>query len=195
VDAFVTLADLCPTFLEAAGLKPTPEMTGRTLLPLLAGSKQSGRDKVFVERERHANVRAGNLSYPMRAVRNREFLYIRNLRPDRWPAGDPPAFGDIDNGPTKQYILDHRDDPAVARFFHLACDKRPEEELYDLKKDPGDIDNVAREAAYANARTRMRNELDRWMKETADPRASSDADPWDTYPYLGPGQQRRSKKK
>jgi len=38
VDEFAGLADLCPTFLEAAGLKPSPEMTGRSLLPLLEAS-------------------------------------------------------------------------------------------------------------------------------------------------------------
>src|SRR6266516_1402225 len=32
VDDFVSLTDLAPTFLEAAGLKPLPEMTGHSLL-------------------------------------------------------------------------------------------------------------------------------------------------------------------
>ena len=38
---------------------------------------------IFIERERHANVRHDNQSYPIRAIRTRDFLYIRNLRPDR----------------------------------------------------------------------------------------------------------------
>jgi arylsulfatase A-like enzyme len=71
----VNLADLAPTFLEAAGLKPLPEMTGQSLAPLLEGKSQVGRDMAFVERERHANVRAGDLRYPARGVRTREFLY------------------------------------------------------------------------------------------------------------------------
>lgn len=41
------------------------------------------------ERERHANVRRGDLSYPVRAIRMNDYLYIRNFRADRWPAGDP----------------------------------------------------------------------------------------------------------
>src|ERR1043165_5178231 len=68
-DDFVNLADLAPTFLETAGLKPPSEMTGQSLLGLLAGKKQPGREAVFVERERHANVRKGDLSYPERAIR------------------------------------------------------------------------------------------------------------------------------
>jgi arylsulfatase A-like enzyme len=154
---------------------------------------------VFVERERHANVRAGHLSYPMRAVRTRDFLYIRNMRPDRWPAGDPEkhvavgAYGDIDNGPAKSLLVDRRDDdPAIARFFHLATAKRPAEELYDLRSDPWQVVNVADEPQHAKAKRELRAALDRWMRQTGDPRATSDADPWDRYPYFGgPGPQER----
>jgi len=63
VEDFVSLTDLAPTILEAAGLKPPPEMTGRSLWPLLtsgsAGQVDPKHDKVFFGRERHANVRAG----------------------------------------------------------------------------------------------------------------------------------------
>ncbi len=188
IDDFVTLADLAPTFLEAAGLKPPPEMTGRSILGLAAGTEKPGaRDRVFVERERHANVRRGDLSYPARAVRTRDFLYLRNFRPDRWPAGDPEPYfavgpyGDCDDGPTKQYILARRDQ----KHFPLCFDKRPAEELYDLKKDPHQLVNVAQQASYAPARSRMRDWLEQWMRQTADPRASSDDDRWDRYPYFG----------
>ena len=191
VDNFVTLADLAPTFLEAAGLPPLPEMTGRSLIPLLRGEKVAGRGQVFVERERHANVRKGDLSYPSRAIRTRDFLYIRNLRPDRWPAGDPEMwkavgpFGDIDNGPSKVFLLAHRDESETGRLFELACGKRPGEELYDLRKDPNELNNVAGRPEYAADQTRLRAQLDQWMKETSDPRVDEKADPWDKYPYIG----------
>ena len=190
VDEFAGLADLCPTFLEAAGLKPSPEMTGRSLLPLLEG-RRDPREHVFLERERHADVRAGRLGYPMRAVRTRDFLYIRNLRPDRWPAGDPPRFGDVDGGPTKDYMLERRDERPFQRLFDLAFGKRPAEELYDLKNDPHEMDNVAGDSRYAAAKARLRAVLDRWMRDTADPRAVRDEDPWDTYPYFGGGGARK----
>jgi arylsulfatase A-like enzyme len=87
IDEFINLTDLAPTFLEAAGLQPTAEMTGRSFLPLLTGDEKPGaRRMVFVERERHASVRAGLLGYPMRAVRTADYLYIRNFHPERWPA-------------------------------------------------------------------------------------------------------------
>ena len=70
VEPFVSLLDLAPTFLQAAGIVVASELPGRSLLPLLAGKTEAGaRDRVFSERERHANVRRGDLSYPARAIR------------------------------------------------------------------------------------------------------------------------------
>jgi N-sulfoglucosamine sulfohydrolase len=193
-EAFVNLMDLAPTFLEVAGLPVPAEMTGRSLVPLLTG-RESGaaRSRVFVERERHANVRAGDVGYPGRAIRTADFLYIRNFAPDRWPAGDPVAhkdparaFGDVDDGPTKEFILDHRAEPAVARFFELCFGLRPAEELFDVRKDPDNVHNLARDPAFASALKNLRTELDAWMRDTADPRATNPIDDrWDKFPYYG----------
>jgi arylsulfatase A-like enzyme len=191
VDALVSLTDLAPTLLEAAGVKPNELMTGRSLRPLLQGAPARGRDHVFIERERHANVRRGDLSYPVRAIRTRDYLYIRNFRPDRWPAGDPELyfavgpFGDIDGGPTKTLLLDGRSDPGIARFFELATARRPREELYDIRRDPDQTMNLAGAATHRAVQRRLSDQLDRWLRETGDPRASVDDDRWDRVPYYG----------
>ncbi|MGH8246844.1 MAG: sulfatase family protein [Gammaproteobacteria bacterium] len=192
IDDFISLTDLAPTLLEAVGLKPVREMTGRSFLGLLTGAEKPGkRDKVFVERERHANVRRGDLSYPARAIRTKDFLYIRNFRPERWPAGDPEMyfavgpFGDCDGSPTKELILAGRNEPQLEKFFRLCFRKRPAEELYDLGKDPHQIDNLAGRPGFAKTQRALRSALERWMKETGDPRATSDDDRWDRYPYFG----------
>ncbi len=191
-DAYISFQDFAPTFLEAAGLKPAASMTGRSFLDLLTTGKSAvPRDRVFIERERHANVRKGDLSYPERAIRTREFLFVRNVHPERWPAGDPEEwkavgpFGDIDGGPTKDVVLSGKDDPKFRKFFELACGKRPAEELYDLAKDPYQMMNVAAQPEYADALKKMRGELSKWMVDTADPRATGDDDRWDRYPYYG----------
>jgi N-sulfoglucosamine sulfohydrolase len=191
-DDFINMMDFAPTFLEAAGVKPPAEMTGRSFLGLLTGDEKPGsRNTVFVERERHADVRPGNLGYPMRAIRTREWLYIRNLKPDRWPAGDPQRwvsvgpFGDVDAGPTKQFILDHRDDPKYAAFFTLSFAKRPPEELYDVRADPNDLHNLATDPAHQARHHELAGQLDRWMRDTADPLTAGSNDPFDKYPYYG----------
>ena len=70
-----------------------------------------------------------------------EFLYIRNYNPERWPAGDPPLYGDVDShmlqydAPTKVNILKRKLLNKADPFFNLAFGKRPKEELFDLKND------------------------------------------------------------
>ena len=191
IDALVSLTDIAPTLLEGAGVAAVSTMTGRTLAPLLRGEPQAGRDQVFLERERHANVRRGDLSYPVRAVRTNDYLYLRNFRPDRWPAGDPELyfavgpFGDIDGGPTKSLILNRRSDPSIAKYFELATARRPMFELYDLRRDPHQLTNIAGRPEHRAAEQRLRTALDRWMRDTADPRAATDDDRWDRFPYYG----------
>jgi arylsulfatase A-like enzyme len=192
IDSFVSHIDLAPTILDAAGLRPYPDHNGQSQLALIFGQKAPSAETVHLERERHANVRRGDLSYPARAIRTSTFLYIRNLRPDRWPAGDPETyfavgpFGDCDDGPTKQLILKHRDDPKFHRFFEMAFAKRPADELYDLKKDPDQLVNVAARPEFLNAKQELRDTLVRWMAATGDPRVSPADDRWDKFRYFGP---------
>ena len=194
LDDLISLTDLAPTFLEIAGLPIPSDMTGRSFAPQMLGEKSDKpREALFIERERHANVRKGDLSYPVRAIRTDSFMYLRNLRPDLAPAGDPEMwksvgpFGDIDSGPSKDLILNHRDTAAIADFFQLACGLRPPEELYDLQKDPAQLHNVIDYPEYAAARKSLRAQLDTWMQSTADPRATAGGayDAFDKYKYTG----------
>lgn len=190
VDEVVSHTDFAPTFLEAAGIKPPSDMTGRSMMDILTGS--GTRDFIVTERERHVNCRKGDRAYPCRSIRTKDFNYIHNFEPDLWPAGDPKMwvgvgdFGDIDTGPSKDVILDRRDDPKIKPFFELATAKRPEEELFDLAKDPWELHNVARDPHYTETKKKLRGKLDAWMKKTADPRATNPHDDrWDKYIYTG----------
>jgi N-sulfoglucosamine sulfohydrolase len=205
VDDFVTLMDLAPTFLEAAGLPVPAAMDGRSLMPQLTATRSGlidpTRDAAIFGRERHVgSARAGNLPYPSRAVRTRDFLYIRNFKPERWPLGDPigitatsapefaalhtstqATFRDLDGSVTKAWLVTHRNDPKVAPFYQLAFGLRPGEELYDLRKDPHQLINVAADPAYAAARRQLGDRLERVMRETKDPRLD---DAFDRVPYV-----------
>ncbi len=193
VDAFVNVGDLGPTILEMAGLKPTREMSMKSILPVLLDRPDAHeRSGVFLERERHANVRQGNLSYPMRAIRTKDYLCIHNLRSDRWPAGDPDVyflhgrpFGDVDTTAVKDFLLMHRTDEAFQKFDRWIFAKRPAVELYDLRSDPHQLTNVAQEARYATVRDELSARIRNWMEETEDPRLDPTYDEWDRYPYYG----------
>ncbi|EAZ81337.1 sulfatase family protein [Algoriphagus machipongonensis] len=177
INDFVNFVDFAPSFVEAAGLHQE-SMSGQSLWPLLAGEKQD-RDQVFLERERHANVRKGDLSYPMRAIRDHRYLYIRNMMPERNPAGDSTVhqsvgqYGDVDNSITK-YLIMNMEGKAVAGqpdYFKLAFEKRPEEELYDIINDPYQLNNLANDKSLSEVKSQMRSKLQNWMTETGDLRA------------------------
>ena len=220
VDDFVMLPDLAPTFLAAAGQELPDVMTGRNLIPVLksvkSGQVDPSRDSVIVGRERHvARARTDNLPYPQRAIRTKDFLYIRNFKPDRWPMGTAAgfgqpaapfpstneltnntfgAFGDLDASPTKAWIIDHRNDPGIDRYFDIAFGRRPAEELYDLKNDPHQIKNVADDPAYADARKQLSTRLMTVLKDTGDPRVTRDGSTFDKPPFTDNFQNARRKK-
>jgi len=187
-EAFVNYIDLAPTFLAAVGTDVPNAMTGSNLIPLLDGTEgHEKRNKMFMERERHARVRKGNVGYPARGIRTENFLYIRNFRPDRWPAGDPEFgniyFGDVDKSPTKEYIITYRDNPEVTPFFERGFMKRPPEELYDLSIDPEQLVNVAGHKEYMAVLKQLRRQLKQWMQDTDDPRLNNKGDLLEEYPY------------
>ncbi len=145
---------------------------------------------MFIERERHANVRRGDLSYPVRGVRTAEFFVSAQSAagsladPELYWAVGP--YGDIDGSRTKAYMTAHAQDPAVKPLFELSFGKRPAEELYDVKNDPDQIVNLAADTRFAPIKTELSASVDTWMQETQDPRAADPAtNVWDTYPYFG----------
>ena len=193
VTSFVNLSDLAPTFLEAAGLQPPPEMTGRSLMDTFGRRMALERKAAFVAMERHDGCRQGGRGYPCRAIRTSDFLYIYNFAPTRWPSGSPDArvcarsipFGEIDSSPTKTFMMEHRNEHGVARLAELAFGIRPAEELYDLKNDPHQMVNVAGSTAMAAAQATIRKQLFDYLRQTKDPRVVGGAADWDYYPYYG----------
>ena len=185
--AFVSHTDFAPTFLQAAGLQVPPSMAGRSLLPLLPSQEETGHDCAYTGMERHTMCRPNGATYPMRAIRTKDFLYIRNFAPERWPAGGPDFVssnktfeGDVDEGPSKTYLIEEREKQPL--LYELALGKRPAEELYDLSKDSHQMRNVAAETAYAATKAALKDRLDAYLQQTGDPRIEG-CDPWQSYIY------------
>ena len=198
LNGFVSLTDLAPTFLSAAGLTIPGEMTGRNLLPAVTGGGDVKlREYVLFGKERHVpSQEAPDMGgYPTRAIRTPDFLYIRNYEPGRWPNGTPdwkkaafPGawFGDTDGGPTKNYIVANKDkDEAHRRAWDWCFAKRPAEELFDLKKDPHQLVNVAGGVAYADILKKLSAQLTTDLVASKDPRHTDAPVLFDSYPYSG----------
>lgn len=208
LDDFISTTDLAPTFLELAGVEIPEVITGHSFSNLLA-SDQDGkidielRSYVLHGKERHVPGQEEDMGgYPVRAIRNHDYLYIRNFKEERWPSGTPNYLdaaipycwlGDCDNGGTKTYMVDHREkDEQHLRLYELAFGKRPAEELYDCNKDPEQLMNVAGDPAYAEIKEKLAAQLMEQLVATGDPRATGSGDEFDAVPYLGQGQRHPS---
>ena len=193
VNAFVNLSDLAPTFLKAAELQPPAMMTGRSLMDTFGRKLTLERDAAFIAMERHDGCRQGGKGYPCRAIRTKDFLYIYNFEPTRWPSGSPdPAvcarsipYGEIDTSPTKTFMMENRNEHGVARLAELSFGLRPAEELYDLKSDAHQMNNIAGNLNFLATQAHLREQLFAHLKATKDPRVVGGKVEWDYYPYYG----------
>lgn len=191
VSDFINFVDFAPTFLELtqtdyrkSGMHQ-PE--GRSFTNILK-SKRDGRvdkrrDHVILGRERHDNGRPGNQSYPVRAIIKDDLLYIYNMKPHLWPAGNPEiGYMDTDGSPTKTEILKMNREGINSWYYKLCFDIRPEEELYDLSVDKDCINNLAAHPLFAERKMKLRNQLLNTLRKQQDPRMFGNGDVFDNYP-------------
>ena len=210
VEDYISVMDVGPTLLELADAKAIDQADGLSFLKQLTSEKSGwidpDRRHVILGRERHGHIaRDGQLSYPMRAVRTPDHLYIKNFKPDRWPMGAPyfiddPAsntldshlyhgpFRDIDVSLTKVWLMNNQTDKRAQATIDLTINKRPIEELYDLRKDPEQMENIVSDPTLAKLRTQFEDQIISIMKATNDPRQTDAFDqlPWVSEPKVLP---------
>lgn len=192
VTDFITFPDLAPTIMEVAGLPATKQMTGQSFLPQLiaegSGRIDSKRNHTLLGKERHDIGRTDgdllSVSYPVRAIRNDNFLYIRNFAPHRWPVGDPTyGYLNCDNSPTKTFLSELSQNDSLFRFHKLSFGKRSAEELYDIKNDPDCVNNLAASADHAKLKNELFAQMTEELTVQGDPRILGKGEIFDYYPY------------
>ena len=195
IDIAPTILEITKTSSE--GMLP---ITGKSLLDILTSKESGLISKtnrtVFSGRERHTSARYLNRGYPQRSIRKGDYLFIWNMNPERWPAGAPQrfdnkntsilldmygldehgkyvsagVFADIGESPTKTYLIENHNSEEIRPFFDLACEKRPEFELYNVDKDSDCIKNLVHNPAYKTIEDELKQELIDELKRTKDPR-------------------------
>jgi uncharacterized sulfatase len=162
--SMVNWTDLLPTCLETAGAKPPAGLSGRSFHHVLRGGKDAHRDKLFVTHSGDGDMNR----YPLRAVRTRDWKYVRNLAPDaehhthvdKAASGDGRDYWDSWAAKAKS----DASAAAVVRRYHT----RPAEELYDLSADPWELKNLAADPKQADRLKALRADLDAWMTDQGD---------------------------
>lgn len=156
-DRLVSFIDLAPTMLSLAGIDVPDYMQGQAFL----GAQQAQpREYVHLFRGR-MDERIDKV----RAVRDKQFRYIKNYMPHRiygqyieylWRAPSCRSW-------EESYLAGNCNE-AQSAFW----EEKPAEELYDVTADPWEVNNLIADPEYAQVVERMRNETNRWMIEIND---------------------------
>lgn len=194
VNDYVNFIDFAPTFLELARLTPEQvgmkPVTGKSLTDILysdkSGTVNPERNFEIIGKERHDVGRPNDEGYPIRGIVKDGYLYLRNFKPDRWPAGNPETgYLNCDGSPTKTYILNTRRSKRNWYYWQLNFGKRKAEELYDIQKDPFCMHNLAADSALASVKEDLNALLVRKLTDQKDPRILGNGDIFDHYEYAG----------
>ena len=157
-DRLISAIDLGPTVLSLAGVKPRAYMQGR---PFLGEYKNDEHPYIFAARDRIDS------EYDrVRAVRDKDYKYIRNFYPEL------PLYMNIEyrlNQPMMKEMLEMKEkrqlDSTQMKWFVPA---KQIEELYDLKKDSLELINLANDPGYQHVLLRMRTVMDQWIDTVHD---------------------------
>lgn len=192
VDDYISFIDFAPTILELAdigqaesGMQP---IEGKSFTDIFRSAKsgrvRSRRDHVLIGKERHDVGRPGDQGYPVRGIIRNGFLYLKNFKPERWPAGNPETgYLNTDAGPTKSLILKMKRDNRSDYYWDLNFGKRSGEELYNLTADPECVNNLAGNDEYNAIKNDLESLLIKELSKQNDPRILGRGDIFDSYVY------------
>lgn len=153
-EQLISFTDFAPTLLSLVGIDPPKYMQGGPFL----GEYQARNKRKYI----HAAAdRFDEVTDVIRAVRDKQYKYIRNYRPKQGYYL-PLAFRE--RIPTMQELIRLRNEGKLndiqKQWFR---NTKPEEELFDCKADPYELNNLAENPVYSEKLNELRTEMDRWL--------------------------------
>ena len=173
--AMTQYVDVVPTLIEAAGGKPNTIEPGRadahgnkgfdgkSFLDVLLSETNEHRHYVYGLHTTRG-INRGSACYPVRSVRSQRFKYIWN------PSHESVFYNAVSVGSNTLLATwaEYGKRNPQAAFLARRYQHRPAEELYDVQKDPFELNNLAAKPDYAEAKAALRAKLDRWMQQQGD---------------------------
>jgi uncharacterized sulfatase len=188
-DAMVEYTDVCPTFVEAAGGTPDPLLDGKSMLPVLRGETNKHKDFVYGIMTTKGIINGTPEGYPIRSVRSEKYKLIRNLN----------HTATFQNACTKNktfqsWIAAGKAGDEKAAALAERYQKRPALELYDVTKDPLELNNLADNPEYADVIKTLDVKLTAWMNDQGDKGLETEANA-PKHQGAGRGKKKDGKKK
>ncbi|QOD61983.1 sulfatase-like hydrolase/transferase [Polaribacter haliotis] len=144
-DRMISFVDLAPTMLSLAGVEPPNYMEGKAFLGEFDTEK---RTHIFASSDRF-----DEFTDRIRAVRSKQFLYLRNDFPKLTKYKD---VGYRKNIPMMPVFLQLKKENKLNEKQQIWFQTKTDEELYDVEKDPYQINNLSENPEYASVLEEMR---------------------------------------
>ncbi len=159
-NSLTSAIDFAPTFLELAGIKPSPTIQGVSLVPILKDPKATVRDFAFTERNWHV------YSAHERAVRHGDWLYINNAYPNQ------AALSVESDASAYPAAIEYWEHQRAGTLKPLQMDvqlvPRPSVELYRTNTDPSQFTNLANQPEHQEIQAKLAKILTQWSEQTGD---------------------------
>lgn len=154
----VSLMDLGPTTMSLLGIKPPSFLDGKAFL---GKYKTKPRNYAFGSADRFDES-----TDMQRSVIDGRFVYIKNFMPEL-----PLIYRNKYReqvSMNKKIIQMDRDDELIGDSKYIFMKSKQDEELYDLKFDPYEVDNIVNNPDYIDKLIELRNALNTWQYEIDD---------------------------
>lgn len=158
-DRMISFIDLAPTTLSLVGLQPPEYVQGTAFL----GEFSRAEEPSYVF---GAADRFDEFTDRIRSVRDKQYKYIKNYEPEK------AVYADVTyrkNMPIMQELLRLKENdrltPEQALWFQQP---KANEELYDIIKDPHELNNLADEPIHQKHLVRLRTACENWVNEIND---------------------------
>ena len=166
-DDLISHIDITATTLSFAGIEKPEYMQGRIFW---GPEKDPKREYVF-----SASDRIGELHFRSRAVRSLEYKYIRNYH-NNFSINDASTAYRKANHPIYHVLNILHEKGSLDDVQQTLVESMPEEELYNLKKDPYELNNLANDPETSDRLISLRKELDNWMQSIRDQGMNEDSE-------------------
>jgi N-sulfoglucosamine sulfohydrolase len=157
-DELISFVDLAPTMLSLAGIKAPKHLEGQAFLG--KHKSNTSRDYVFGSSDRF-----DEFTDRIRAVRTKDFLYLKNDYPEKTKYKDVSYRKNIPMMPT---FLELEAKGQLNDNQEIWFNTKEIEELYDVSKDPHNLNNLAKNPEFASVLKQMRAYLKSQQKAYPD---------------------------
>lgn len=163
-DAMIQYTDILPTFIDIAGGDPDQhDFDGSSFLDVLTGKASSHHTHVYGV-QTSKGIYYGPSAYGIRTVRDTRYRLIWNLNHEN-------EFSNLVTEGFEPYLswkeaAEQGNEFAAEQYNRYKS--RPEFELYDLKKDPFEMINLADRPEQQEKKESLFRKLQSWMDEQGD---------------------------